>query len=90
MKSDAQLVMVARYVARNPVDAGLCAEPDAWPWGSHAAAAAAAATVAGDAATAAREHSHAPTWLDTARLHEFFGASGGDGRRRYQEFVALR
>jgi putative transposase len=88
MKSDAQLVMVARYVARNPVDAGLCAEPDAWPWGSHAAAA--AATVPGAVAAAAHEHSHAPTWLDTARLYEFFGASGGDGRRRYQEFVALR
>jgi putative transposase len=88
MKSDAQLVMVARYVARNPVDAGLCAEPDSWPWGSHAAAA--AATVPGVVAAAAHEHSHAPTWLDTARLYEFFGASGGDGPRRYQEFVALR
>jgi putative transposase len=77
VKSDAQLLMVARYVARNPVDAGLCDEPEAWPWGSHAVTA------------TAHEHSHTSTWLDTARLHEFFGANGGDGRRRYEQLVAL-
>ena len=75
VRSDAQLLMVARYVARNPVDAGLCGEPEAWPWGSHAIAAGA--------------RSDAPIWLDTARLHEFFGANGGDARRRYQQFIAL-
>jgi hypothetical protein len=31
-----------------------------------------------------------PAWLDTSRLLEFFGASGGDSRRRYRTFVALR
>ena len=74
MKSDAQLLLVARYIARNPVEGGLCGEPDGWPWGSHA-------TVFGDCS---------PAWLDTPRLLDFFGASGGDSRRRYLDFVALR
>ena len=30
--SDAQLQMVARYTAVNPVEAGLCDRPEAWPW----------------------------------------------------------
>jgi hypothetical protein len=28
---------VFRYVARNPVEAGLCADPADWPWSSYAA-----------------------------------------------------
>jgi REP element-mobilizing transposase RayT len=76
MLSDAQLLMVARYIARNPVEGGLCREPGEWPWSSHA-------TALGD------EHDP-PPWLDTPRLLDFFGASGGDGRRRYAQMVALR
>ena len=64
----------ARYIARNPVEAGLCDEPDVWAWGSHAATLGASG----------------PPWLDTPRLLGFFGAVGGDARRRYQDFVALR
>ena len=74
MKSDAQLLMVARYIARNPVEGGLCGEPGEWPWCSHA-------TVFDDGA---------PAWLDTPRLLDFFGASGGESRRRYMDFVGLR
>ena len=74
MKSDAQLLVVARYIARNPVEGGLCSEPDEWPWGSHA-------SVFGG---------RGPAWLDTPRLLDFFGASGGESRRRYAEFVSLR
>ena len=33
---DAQLWTVVRYIARNPVEAGLCEEPDAWRWSSFA------------------------------------------------------
>jgi putative transposase len=74
MKSDAQMLMVARYIARNPVEGGLCADPDEWPWSSHAAA---------------RDRA-GPAWLDTPRLLEFFGAGGGDSLRRYETFVELR
>jgi putative transposase len=75
VKSDAQLLMVVRYIARNPVEGGLCGEPDDWPWSSHA-------TVRRDQAR--------PAWLDTPRLLDFFGASGGESLRRYAELVALR
>ena len=30
--SDEQLVAVTRYIARNPVKAGLCERPQDWPW----------------------------------------------------------
>jgi putative transposase len=74
MKSDAQLLLAARYIARNPVEGGLCSEPGDWPWSSHAT-------------TFDRA---GPAWLDTPRLMDFFGASGGEARRRYADFVALR
>ena len=34
---DTQLWAVIRYIAQNPVEAGLCEEPETWPWSSHAA-----------------------------------------------------
>ena len=34
IESDEQLVAAARYVARNPVKAGLVGDPLAWPWSS--------------------------------------------------------
>ena len=74
VKSDAQLLQVARYIARNPVEAGLCDRPDAWGWCSHAA------TI----------RASGPPWLDVAGLLGYFGADGGDPRRRYDAFVAIR
>jgi REP element-mobilizing transposase RayT len=35
-----QLAQLLRYVARNPVRAGLATNPACWPWGSHGASAA--------------------------------------------------
>ena len=35
VKDDAQLWTAVRYIARNPVEAGLCARPEEWVWGSH-------------------------------------------------------
>jgi REP element-mobilizing transposase RayT len=75
MRSDEQLLHVARYIARNPVDAGLCGEAGDWPWSSHAA------TLGG---------AKPPAWLDVQRLLGFFGMWGGEPRARYAEFVALR
>ncbi len=71
VRSDEQLLQVARYIALNPVQAGLCGRPDEWPWSSHAA------MVGGEA----------PPWLDVQRLLGFFGIWGGAPAERYAEFV---
>src|SRR3954451_7230965 len=70
--SDAQLWVNAAYIARNPVSAGLCPSPEAWPWSSHAA------TAAGTA----------PSWVDDRALMDHFASAGGDPRDRYRAFVA--
>jgi REP element-mobilizing transposase RayT len=36
---DAYALTVVRYIAANPVQAGMCASPEEWPWSSHAATA---------------------------------------------------
>ena len=68
VKSDEQLWAVAAYVAMNPVEAGLCDEPEEWCWGSHAAA------LSG----------HVPAWLDIEGLFGYFAGAGGDPRERYR------
>ena len=35
MERDAHLLEVARYVVLNPIRAGVCADPGAWPWSSY-------------------------------------------------------
>jgi REP element-mobilizing transposase RayT len=35
VRTDVQFAHLLRYVALNPVAAGLCADPMAWPWSSH-------------------------------------------------------
>ena len=35
VESDVYLAQLLRYVALNPVSAGLCDDPAAWPWSSH-------------------------------------------------------
>lgn len=73
VESDEQLWTVARYIALNPVVAGLADDPEAWTWGSHAA------VVEG----------RAPAWLDDQRLLDAFGGLGrGDPRACYAAFVA--
>ena len=71
MKTDAQLLVTARYILRNPVEAGLCRDAADWPWSSHPAVLARGA----------------PAWLNTARLLAYFGTDGGDPRRRYAAYV---
>ena len=53
VEREAHLLEVCRYVVRNPVRAGLVAEPGAWPWSSYRATAGGAA---------------APDWLEIAPL----------------------
>jgi REP element-mobilizing transposase RayT len=62
VESDEQLWVTARYIAMNPVEAGLCATAAAWPWSSHAATVGVCA---------------APAWLDVGRLRGYFGTWGG-------------
>jgi putative transposase len=37
IETDGHALQVLRYVAMNPVSAGLCTSPEAWPWSSYAA-----------------------------------------------------
>jgi putative transposase len=71
--SDAQFWVTARYIARNPVEAALCARAEHWAWGSHAAIVTPGAR---------------PLWLDADRLFSYFAAFGGDRRRRYLDAVS--
>jgi putative transposase len=71
MGSDAQLWTVAAYIARNPVNAGLCARPTDWLWSSHRAIVDRVAI----------------PFLDQERLLSFYDALGGDPLRRYREVV---
>jgi putative transposase len=72
IESDVQLWVTIGYILRNPVKAGLCRTPEAWPWSSHAALAAGSA----------------PPCVNVPRLYSRFESAGGDPRKRYLEFVA--
>jgi len=71
IRSDQQLLGTIAYIARNPVEGGLCKHADDWLWGSHRQTL----------------RPPAPEWLDVERLLHYFAASGGEPRRRYAEFV---
>ena len=75
VRDDEQLWTVAGYIAGNPVEAGLCRSPGAWPWASHGCVVGAVP---------------APAWLDLGRLFERFESWGGEPRERYLEAVASR
>ena len=72
--SDADLLVTCRYVAWNPVEAGLSADPFAWPWSS-------------TAASAGLVEPAIP--LDPSPLRAALG-DGDDWRRRYREFIEDR
>jgi putative transposase len=69
--TDGQVWMTVAYLARNPVDAGLCARPSDWRWSSHSALVRGAV----------------PPWLDVDALLRAFEVAGGDPRRRYLEAI---
>ena len=71
VRSDAQLWTVVAYIARNPVEGGLCRAPGDWRWSSHRA------TAGGPA----------PRWLAVDRLLWHLAGAGGDPRRRYDELA---
>ena len=69
----AYLLELARYLALNPVRAGLVARPDDWPWSSYGA-------MVGKG--------RAPPWLARDWLSEQFGPRPAVARRRFAAFVA--
>ncbi len=69
--SDRQLSAATAYIAHNPVSAGLCKTPEAWPWSSHTAITGAPA----------------PPWLATDRLLSHFGHSDETAREQYKTLI---
>jgi REP element-mobilizing transposase RayT len=72
VRTDVQFAQVLRYVALNPVAAGLRADPLAWPWSSHRLM----LTDAGEAASS------------RARVEELLEPWGGASGERYAKLFA--
>jgi hypothetical protein len=66
------MLEVSRYIALNPVRAGLCSRPELWPWSSYRA------TIGLD---------EAPPWLAVDALLAPFGGSPTPAVVRYRNFV---
>ena len=74
IQREPHLLEVYRYIALNPVRAGIRRDPGAYAWSSHAA-------IAGLAP--------APPWLAVSEAHDVFeSVTGADGRTAYREFVS--
>jgi len=67
VQADKHLVCAARYVHRNPVEAGLVERPEDWPHSSY---------------RAYLDPRHGPTWLRTSVVLGWFGSPGGRARHR--------
>jgi REP element-mobilizing transposase RayT len=74
IEDDAHLLQALRYIVLNPVSAGICAVPEAWPWSS------ARAMLGG------RAPGGVPVAVD--RVLACFGDDQARARARYAEFVA--
>jgi putative transposase len=72
VERDSHALELVRYIARNPIRAGLCARPEDWPWSSYAA-------TVGDVAR--------PAFLDDDELVSWFAPKRGAGVRRLRAFV---
>jgi putative transposase len=73
MRATSQVWLAATYIARNPVEAGLCRRPDEWPWSSYGGV------------TSER----GPAWLDTDRLLSYFDPSADAAREAYLQMTAM-
>jgi putative transposase len=72
VKSDGHLLELARYLALNPVRAGLCARPEDWPWSSCRA-------VLGMVSP--------PTFLRIERVLDCFGLHAEQQRANFDRFL---
>jgi REP element-mobilizing transposase RayT len=70
--TERDMAALTRYVARNPVRAGLCASPEAWPWSAHGA-------LLGTAE---------PGLVDVDAALAHFGNTLAQGRAAYRALVA--
>lgn len=70
--SEPQLLATLRYAVRNPIEAGVCADPGEWPWSSYRAS-------VGEIGP--------PAFLAVAKLLSYFGDPPERAVARYQEFV---
>jgi putative transposase len=70
--SDSQFLWTLRYVVRNPVEAGLCADPGEWPWSSYRSS-------VGEVAP--------PRFFALRRLLSYFGDTPELAVSRLREFV---
>jgi putative transposase len=74
IQREPHLLEAFRYIALNPVRAGLCRSPHRYVWSSHAATAG---------------HAPVPDFLATREVHDLFASTtGANGRAGYGEFVA--
>lgn len=71
VEGDGQLWMTARYIALNPVEAGICERAEDYEWSSYGS------VLAGAPAD----------FLDSDHLLSYFRSAGGSGVRRYRELV---
>ena len=69
---DPQLLAVLRYIAMNPVEAGLCHRPEEYDWSSYGSV----------------TRGEGPTFVATDRLRWFLGGLGGDPVEQYHRLVA--
>ena len=67
VQTDEQLAQLLRYIACNPVQAGLCATPGQWPWSSHRAVL----------------HRRRDSVVDSERVLDLLAALGGVSRDSY-------
>ena len=72
IRREEHLVQTSRYVALNPVRAGLAPNPAAWPWTSYRA-------------TAGLEP--APGFLQVDRIRGYFRSASSDGTKEFRAFV---
>ena len=72
MENDAQLWMAIRYIALNPVEAGLCRHADDYEWSSYGRVV----------------DRVPPACLDAQRLLSYLSATGGDPLQNYRDLVA--
>jgi REP-associated tyrosine transposase len=73
VQKESHLLRAARYIVRNPVRAGICAQPGQWPWSSYQA-------LAGSAP--------AQSFLCTDELLAAFAPTRRSAQARYRAFVA--
>lgn len=75
IQTEAHLLETYRYIAMNPVRAGICDRPDEWPWSSY---------------RESLGLEPAPLFIAAGALLDLFGGEVEDARARFRNFVEDR